>query len=149
MIIAEQYMEDYSNTHKCENERKPSLIDYKFYCFNGVPKLLYISSGLEDHSTARISFVNLDWTKSKIERSDYRPFELLPPKPKRFDEMIEISKQLSRGLPFLRVDLYEINGVVFFSELTFTPCSGLMPFKNEQDNIELGAMIVLPTNKKE
>lgn len=49
--------------HETEINRKKGLIDYKFYCFDGEPKFLYVSEGLEDHFTANISFVSLEWEK--------------------------------------------------------------------------------------
>ena len=134
-IIAEEYLED-------ANEKE--IIDYKFYCFNGEPKFLYVSQGLENHRTARISFVTLEWEKAKYERRDYMPFELLPKKPTCLDEMIQISKKLSAGIPFVRVDLYEVCSKVYFSEMTFFPCSGLMPFKEIEDDYEIGNYLVLP-----
>src|SRR5699024_256323 len=100
-IIAEEYMED-------EGGDKIGLTDYKFYCFDGVPKYLYVSSGLENHATARISFLTLDWKFAPFGRSDYKPFEELPRKPENLQAMIETAKNLSEGFPFLRVDLYEI-----------------------------------------
>ncbi len=137
-IIAEAYMEDNSGN---------GLRDYKFYCFNGEPKFLYISEGLEDHSTAKISFVTCDWNFAPYERSDYKPFEKLPDKPKRFDEMLEYAAMLSQNTDFLRVDLYEVNGEVFFSELTFFPASGYMPFKDFRHDKEIGEMLQLTGNK--
>lgn len=137
-ILAEIYMEDDSGN---------GLRDYKFYCFSGVPKFLYISEGLEDHSTAHISFVTCDWQLAPYERSDYRPFDVLPPKPTRFDLMLKLAAKLSQGTDFLRVDLYEVNGQVYFSELTFFPCGGVMPFKDEKHDLELGELLLL--TKKE
>lgn len=123
------------------------LRDYKIYCFDGTPRFLYISEGLEDHKTARISFVTCDWTFAPYERSDYRPFEKLPERPEKFDEMLDIAARLSAGLAFLRVDLYQINGKVYFSELTFSPCGGFMPFKDPQSDIDIGKMLKLPQRK--
>jgi hypothetical protein len=135
-ILAEKFMSDEKNRN--------SLMDYKFYCFDGEPKFLYISSGLENHSTAHISFVTLDWEFAPYQRSDYANFEELPPKPERFDEMLEYCRKLSAGKSFLRVDLYEINDTVYFSELTFSPCSGHMPFKDKSHDKLIGDMLVLP-----
>lgn len=135
-IIAEQYMEDQNETE--------GLTDYKFYCFNGEPKFLYVSSGLQNHATANISFVTMEWEFAPYERSDYAPFKSLPNKPKTFDKMISICKMLSKDVPFLRVDLYEIEGEVYFSELTFSPCSGFIPFKDSKHDYEIGQMLVLP-----
>ena len=135
-IIAEAYMEDCTSG---------SLRDYKFYCFDGIPKFLYVSEGLENHSTAKISFLTCDWQFAPYQRSDYKPFEKLPSKPSKFNEMFSIAGKLSTGHPFLRVDLYEINGSVYFSELTFFPCGGFMPFKNPEHDAEIGRMLHLPT----
>lgn len=137
-IIAEPYMSDVSGC---------GLRDYKFYCFDGIPRFLYISEGLENHATARISFVNRDWSFAKYERSDYLPFKTLPEKPEKFDEMLDLAARLSENQPFLRVDLYQINGRVYFSELTFFPCSGFLPFKNPCHDMEVGQMLNLPSKR--
>lgn len=133
-IIAEEYMED---------EIDHELRDYKIYCFNGKPEFLYLSEGLENHATARISYVNLDWTPTKFKRNDYREFELLPHKPKHLDEMIKLAETLSQGLNFIRVDFYEINNRVYFGELTFSPGSGFTPFASNNDDLEIGRMLEL------
>jgi hypothetical protein len=134
-IIAEKYMEDYSGTE---------LMDYKFYCFNGKPEFLYLSHGLENHETASISFLTLDWKRASFERSDYLPFKKIPSRPLNFEKMKLIAEQLSKSHPFLRVDLYEINGQLYFSELTFFPCSGHLPFKPIEYDMEIGKLLKLP-----
>lgn len=135
-IIGEKLMSDETQTR--------ALIDYKFYCFNGEPKFLYISSGMENHATAHMSFLNLDWTFAPFKRMDYHPYELLPPKPVHYEKMLEIARVLSADDPFLRVDLYEIGGKIYFSELTFTPCGGMMKFHPNQWDETLGSWIELP-----
>ena len=114
------------------------LKDYKFYCFDGEPAFLYVSEGLEDHRTARISFLNLDWTRAPFLRSDFAGFEELPPRPERFDEMVTMARRLSEGFRFVRVDLYEINGTVYFGEMTFTPTGGFVPFVPDEADLEIG-----------
>lgn len=133
-IIAEEYMEQADGS---------PLIDYKFFCFNGKPEFLYVSQGLENHETARMSFLTMEWTFAPFHRSDYRPFDTLPQKPVLFDEMVQIASKLSAGHPFLRVDLYEIKGQIYFSELTFTPCSGMLPFEPLKWDYILGDYITL------
>lgn len=128
---------------------KKSLMDYKFYCFNGKPRFLYISKGLENHDTACISFVNLDWTFAPYHRSDYKPFDILPPKPGHFEEMLALCRKLSAGISFLRCDFYEVNGHVYFSELTFSPCSGFMPLSPKEADMWMGDLINLPGKKGE
>lgn len=131
-IIAEQYMSE---------ENSKGLTDYKFYCFNGVPLYLYVSIGLENHATAQMSFLNIDWSFADFGRTDYKPLEKLPPKPARFEEMIDMVKKLSKGIPFLRVDLYEINGEIYFGEYTFSPCAGMMPFDPPEADFKLGQLL--------
>ena len=63
------------------------LTDYKFYCFGGKPEYLYVSTGLENHSIASISFLTLDWEFAPFGRSDYMPFSELPSKPSQFEDM--------------------------------------------------------------
>ena len=135
-IIAEQFMEN-------KEEGIEGLRDYKFYCFNGTVDYLYISEGLDDHNTAKISFVTTDWNLANFKRTDYANFTELPNKPKNFDKMLGIAKELSKGFPFLRVDLYEINGKIYFSEFTFFPCGGMMPFEPEEWNYKFGELIKL------
>lgn len=130
-IIAEVFIED-------------DIKDYKFYCFNGKPYYLYISQGLDDHNTARISFYDMELSKAPFGRSDYLPFEDKIIKPKNFDLMIELSIKLSKDLPFIRVDLYNVDNKIYFSELTFTPCSGFMPFDPPEYDDILGELIDLP-----
>lgn len=134
-IIAEKYMED---------ESGKDLKDYKFFCFNGEPKLLYISEGLSDHSTAKISFADMDYNIAEFKRNDFKPFDELPKKPINFEKMKELAKVLSKDRAFIRVDFYEINKKIFFGELTFFPCSGYLPFDPEKYDKILGDWITLP-----
>lgn len=119
------------------------LTDYKFYCFNGEPRFLYVSQGLENHETARISFLNLDWEFTPFCREDYAPFERLPEKPASFDKMTELARILSAGIPFVRVDFYDVGRVPRFSEMTFYPCSGFMPFFPAEWDFHVGTMLSL------
>lgn len=137
-IIAEQYMKDGENS---------SLTDYKFYCFHGEPKFLYVSYGLAVHSTAYINYVTLDWKQAPFHRPDFLEMDYLPPKPDNFELMMELSRKLSQGIPFLRVDFYEINKKVYYSELTFFPGSGFTPFEPKEWDIKLGSWLQLPNKK--
>ena len=96
---------------------------------------------MDNHETARLSFLTMNWEKAPFGRFDYLEFEVLPSRPAKFDEMVKIAKSLSSGHPFLRVDLYEINNKVYFSELTFSPRGGFMPFVSEEWDAKLGEMI--------
>lgn len=118
-----------------------NIMDYKFYCFNGEPKLLYLSQGLEDHSTASISFFDLELKRLPFGRSDYKPFTNDVEKPVNYEEMLRIARELSQGFKFLRVDLYSVAGKTYFSELTFYPCAGYMPFEPKEYDKIIGELI--------
>lgn len=127
-----------------ESDASQGIVDYKFYCFNGEPGFVYVSQGLENHSTARISFLNMDWTRAPFGRTDYASFEELPTKPESFDEMAGLARELSAGMPFVRSDFFQHHGRPRFSELTFHPCSGFMPFDPPEWDYEVGQMLDLP-----
>lgn len=137
-IIAEQYMED-------ENAVE-GLTDYKFFCFGGKPKLLYVSQGLQDHATAAISFYDLEGNEMPFHRKDYRPLDSKIILPEKFDEMVKIAEKLAKEVdnPFIRIDLYSICGKIYFSEITFFPCSGMLPFEPEEWDYTFGSWIKLP-----
>ena len=140
-VFAEEYLEQCGAS---------DLIDYKFYCFDGNPAFLYVSQGMERHETAHISFINLeDWSFAPFGRSDYAPFDVLPEKPASFEQMLEIAKALSEGMPFVRVDLFEIDGLPRFSEMTFHPCAGFMPFEPVAWDRRLGDLLHLPAREGE
>jgi len=134
-ILLEPYLDD---------GNPEGLTDYKFFCFNGDPRFLYVSRGLEDHDTARMDFVWPDWSRAPFRRSDYIPFEELPPRPEGFETMMAASRRLSEGIPFVRVDFYQVGSRVLFSEMTFYPNSGFVPFENEEQDLAVGEMLVLP-----
>ena len=137
-ILAEPYMEDGASP--------AGLTDYKFFCFNGEPKMLYVSQGMEDHATARISFYDLEGKEMPFHRSDYRPIGDDVILPDNFSEMLEKARALAAiiAVPFVRVDLYSIEGCVYFSEITFYPCSGMVPFEPKEWDKTLGDWIRLP-----
>lgn len=140
-IIAEKYMSETENINQSDEN---SLKDYKFYCFNGKPDYLYISDHMDDHSKAHISFADMQYKPAPFGREDYKPFESLPQKPEKFEKMKELACELSKEHAFLRVDFYEIQHRIYFGELTFCPCSGVMPFKPEEWDRKLGELVVLP-----
>lgn len=115
-----------------------NISDYKFYCFNGDVKLVQVISDRE--SKKSINFYNLDWKKLNIKRvgvSNYKDFEM----PQNFDEMVNISKKLSKIHKFVRVDLYNIEGEIIFGELTFFPTAGFSNFNNKKYDYLLGSWL--------
>lgn len=143
-IIAERYLEN----DECDSEIE-GLIDYKFFCFAGEPKLLYISKGLENHHTARISFYDLNGNEMPFHRSDYKTLGKIQ-LPENFDTMLSYAKQLADRVdsPFVRVDLYSIKGNIYFSEITFSPCGGFLPFEPVDWDEKLGEWIPILSKKE-
>lgn len=133
-IIAEPYMED---------EMTGELRDYKFFCFNGVPKALFVASGRQDHEEPYFDFFDMDFNHLDL-RCPHPQAKQTPQKPSCFDEMKRLASILSNGLPHVRVDLYEINGKPYFGELTLYHWEGLMPFYPESWNVTFGDWLVLP-----
>lgn len=136
-ILAEVYMED-ENT-------AAGLTDYKFFCFNGRPEMLYVSQGLEDHATASISFYNMEGEDMPFHRSDYKPIGHKLALPSNFAQMRETAEKMAKevGSPFVRIDLYSVRGQMYFSEVTFSPCSGMLPFEPKEWDLKLGEWIDL------
>ena len=146
-IIAEKLMVD---KNVIENKFESSgLIDYKFYCFNGQPKFLYVGYAniVNDVKKDMLSFYDLNWKKAPFYRQDYEELNFNPVKPEKFNEMITIAKKLSKDVPFLRVDLYYIDGNIYFSELTFFPGSGYGIFSPSEWELKIGEWIDLPENE--
>lgn len=131
-IVCEEYMEDSS---------VGELLDYKFFCFNGKPEMIFFCSDRSDH--VKSDFYNLNWELLPF-RWEYEPSGKLFPKPSTLDEMIEYAKILSKDFPVVRVDFYEVNGKVYFGELTFFHGGGFGRFYPSDIDIELGNKIKLP-----
>ena len=130
-IIAEKYMVDESGTE---------LKDYKFFCFDGEPKCLFIATD-RPHDTKfdfyDVEFKHLPFTNGH----PYSGRELK--KPQGFDEMLRLARILSKGIKQSRIDFYDINGKVYFGEITFFHWSGFMPFEPEEWDYTLGSYINL------
>lgn len=127
-----------------ENSNNEDLIDYKFYCFNGDVKYCQVIKNRTSKET--IDFYDMDWNHqtfiglNPMATNSLQPIEM----PKNYMKMIEIAKQLSADIPFVRIDLYNIDGVIYFGEMTFYPSGGFGVFKPLEWNEKLGSMIKLP-----
>lgn len=134
-IIIEKYMEDSSTTQ---------LNDYKIMCFNGEPKCSFVCTDRDNKELGlAVTFFDLEWNKMPFERH-YRSSNKKIERPVNYNKMLELSKKLSKDIPFVRVDWYEINGKLYFGELTFYPGSGFEEFTPEEWDYKLGEMIKLP-----
>lgn len=133
-IIAEEYIE----------QEDGDLYDYKIHCFNGEPKLIQVigERNLIKH-TGKEAFFNTKWENDASMYRTYGTFLKIPKKPEKLNEMLEISKKLSKGFKYVRVDLYYVKGEIKFGEMTFTPASGIGHFSDKQHDLQLGEWIKL------
>lgn len=123
----------------CEKFLGGVMIDYKFFCFNGKVEFMYISEGLSVDYTARISFFDRDGKRTPFRRKDYAENESAKI-PEQFDQLISLSEKLAVDFPFVRVDWFIVDNQVYFSELTFTPCAGLMRIEPIEYDKKLGKL---------
>ena len=137
-LIAEEYLEDESGYE---------LKDYKFFCFNGKPKFLFVATDRQKKGEdVKFDFFDLEWNHLPIVNG--HPNAKTPPaKPKNFEEMVELARKLSQGMVYVRVDLYNCNGKIYFGELTFFHFSGLTSFVPIEWDYKFGEFLHLPNTK--
>lgn len=124
----------------CEEFLGDCITDYKFFCFNGEPKFIYVSNDLIHDRQAQIGFFYLDGKKMPLHRDDYTDIENVE-LPSYFDEMKNMAKELSKEFPFVRVDFFIANDRYYFAELTFTPSACMMPFNPPEYDLQWGEML--------
>lgn len=133
-ILAEKFMVDESGTE---------LKDYKLMCFHGKVKCCFVCSERYNENSLKVTFYDKEWNRLPFER--HYPSSATEIKmPSKYHEMIRLAEKLSENIPFLRSDFYEINGRLYFGELTFFPGSGLEEFTPEEWDKRLGHFIMLP-----
>jgi hypothetical protein len=138
MILAEELLE-------CETAT--DIPDYKWYCFNGVPKYCQIIQSRSTKET--IDFFDTNWVHQEFVGLNpafgehFKMAEIVPARPTNLELHIQIAERLSLNIPFSRIDLYDIGGKVYFGEITFYPMSGLGCFEPEVFDVQLGNMINL------
>lgn len=133
-IIAEKYLED--------TEYK-ELRDYKFFCFNGEPKVFYITQGRASGKETFADFFDMEFNHIDLE-IDHKMSVDLPHKPQNFELMKELARKLSEGIPQVRIDFYEVDGKVYFGEMTFFHCGGFSSFTPAEWGDTFGDWINLP-----
>lgn len=138
LVFAEPLMKCVSNGE---------IFDYKFFCFNGEPKLFKIDFD---------RFVGLHSNYYNLQ-GEILPFGVLPsipvyskllPIPENLSEMTEIARKLSQGLPFARIDLYNLNGEILVGEITLFPTAGFKRFTDDEWDLRLGSWLTLPSKNK-
>ncbi len=126
-IIAEEFLGD-------------KLIDFKFFCFHGQPKFMYVSCDMYHDRQCTMGFFDLEGNKIPLTRDDYGEigdFEM----PNYFGEMLETAKILSADFPFVRVDFFKSETSYKFAELTFTPCAAMMPLNPKKYDYLWGELL--------
>lgn len=136
-IIAEKYI---------ENDSGMELVDYKLMCFNGKVKCSFICSRRYSKEGLKVTFYDREWKLMPFERH-YQREKKPAKKPENYEKMLELAERLSYGIPFVRVDFYNVDGRVLFGEMTFYPGSGIEEFSPEEWDYELGSWIQLPSKK--
>ena len=138
-IIAEELLD--ASTQKGSS----SIIDYKIWCIDGEPKWLMCTSNRRPDSLER-SIFDLDWNYHPeyiISEKHYIQPSCPLSKPENLEEMLHMAACLSEGFPLVRVDLYNVEGKVYFGEMTFTPAGGCMKGYTREFLLEKGAMVKL------
>jgi hypothetical protein len=114
-VVIEEFIEEPSG----------DLMDYRFFCYNGVPRFIHLDSYADVNK--RRNIYDLDWNKLDC-TCGYENILKGVERPRKLNEMIEVAKKLSEGFPFVRVDLYYVENNIYFGELTFTPQNGYGKF---------------------
>lgn len=132
-IIAEAFIQ----------QRNGGLTDYKFFCFDGYVDCVMVC--LDRHlDDTKFYFFDKDWNFLRLnKRGQAAPEGFTLPKPEGIDEMFRIASELSKGHPFLRVDLYNVDGKIYFGELTFFPDGGVDPNLLPETDLHWGQLIKL------
>lgn len=138
-IIAEIYLND-------GDDHGLNLIEYKLFCFDGEPRFLMVSKG-EAHGAGRTNdLFDMNFNHLPVSVTFPNSQEAIK-KPKQFEEIIEIARKLSNGIPHLRVDTYIAGNRVYVGELTFFQTGGMCKFKPEKYNELFGEYLKLPLRK--
>lgn len=130
LIFTEEYIK---NTNE--------LFEYLIFCFNGEPKMILFASEKRTDNVCCTMF-DTEWNNLHFNYGgSLHRYEV--PKPKNFDKMLEIARILSKDFKFVRVDLHNIDGKIYFGEMTFTPASGYMKFNPRKYDKILGDLLVI------
>lgn len=135
-ILAEEYVRDIGNI----------LYDYKMFCFKGTPLFMYVAVEYKSGTDSPIVFYDLEWNKLDIQYGKHRN-DTHVPKPKFFNDMVEIATQLSKDFPFVRVDFFHTERKLYLAELTFYPGGGFTEYHPHNINEKMGELFILPNSR--
>lgn len=144
-LIAEELLDN-----RLQQIETDSLIDYKIWCFNGIPHCVWACYNRHKDSV-EVATYDLDWNRHDeycISIPHYKLAKINLPKPVSLSKMLYIASKLSEGIPQVRVDLYEIGGKPYFGEMTFTSAGGFMNFYTPRFLREMGDLVDLSLVKR-
>ena len=134
VIYAEEYIEQLDG----------QVYDYKFFCYNGEVKNLFIATDRFNDSGLTYNWFDRDYNPLPFTYGTKGKAEVLPEKPKNFERMIEVAEKLAKPFPFVRVDFYELGDEIYIGEMTFYSGGGVLKFTPEEWDRKLGDMLSLP-----
>lgn len=136
-IICEKLLENKDGSAPC---------DYKIYCFAGVPRCVMVASGRQAGKLC-MDFFTPDWRRMPFKR--HNPNSEIPPmKPEHLGDMLDMAAKLSAPFPHARIDLYYVNGKIYFGEITFFPATGMQPFDPFEYDLLFGSWLDLEKVKR-
>ncbi len=138
-IICEKYMENFD---------EKSTIEYKVYCFNGIPKLILVCSGRFEKNGVKFDTYDTNWNHLDLQQENCPFAGDVFSKPDCFEELNDISKILSKDIPFVRVDFNYWNKKLYFGELTLYDSAGFTSFKPEDWDLIIGSWMQLPKKRR-
>ena len=127
---------------KAKDQETGELRDYKFFCFNGEPKLMFVATERGVKNT-KFDFYDMQFNHMNIVQHYPNSVSAIK-KPEHFEKMLELAKKLREGFPHVRVDFYEANGQVYFGEMTFYHFGAIVPFETKEWDKKIGDWLVLP-----
>lgn len=134
-IIAEEYL-----------DADGGLTDYKIHCFNGEPRLVLVCRDRFSKTGMTEDFFTEEWEHIPVRRPEHPNSSAPIDRPAQLDELLRLSKELAKGIPFVRVDFYIVGERILFSEITFFPAAGLTPFEPEEWDRTFGDWLKLPSD---
>lgn len=138
-IIAETYMKDSTPNSKDEEQ----LTDYKIFCFNGEPKLLFIATDRFSKTETKFDFFDMEY--HHLPFTNGHPHAISVPEiPASIELMKKLAKRLAQGIPQCRIDFYDVCGNIYFGEITMYHYAGLTAIQPYEWDVKLGKMLKLP-----
>ncbi|WP_419893012.1 ATP-grasp fold amidoligase family protein [Oceanobacillus kimchii] len=121
-----------------KKDKNNDLVDYKFICFNGKVEYVFINAERYSDNVLRFGIYNKDFEQLPYTRKGLRNTDNIINKPRKYERMITIAERLSENFPHVRVDLYNVDGNIYFGELTFFHGSGYVEFEPDEFDFILG-----------